>query len=178
MKRLNVEFLGLTLALALVAALILPVMPAQAQGQFPIAVVDLSRVLRDSKSGKTIDKTLKDKSTKLEKDMQTKDNELKKQYEDLLKEAQAGKSTREAMEKKQRDFENKVQAFQTQRNKSYEDMSKTAESSLKPLQTKTEKAIEQIAKSKGYVVVLNSAAVVYAPNSIDITEEVIRTVDK
>ncbi len=180
MKRLNVKFLGLALALALVAAVALPAGPAQAQGQgqFPIAVVDLSKVLRDSKSGKGIDKNLKDKSTKLEKDMQTKDNELKKLYEDLVKEAQSGKSSKEALEKKERDLQNKIQAFQTQRAKSYEDMSKSAESALKPLQTKTEKAIEQIAKSNGYVVVLNSASVVYSPNSIDITADVVKAVDK
>ena len=169
---------GLLAVVALVVMAAVSV-PAEAQqSQFPIAVVDVNRVFKDSKQGKAIDKNLKDKGTKLEKEMQAKETELNTMATSIEQDARSGKLTQEAFEKKRNDFQTKAQAFQTQRSKAFEDMNKATEDALKPLQTKTEKAITDIAKTKGYVVVLNSMGVVYAPDAIDITAEVIKAVDK
>ncbi|MDR0881401.1 MAG: OmpH family outer membrane protein [Candidatus Adiutrix sp.] len=176
MKKVQVK-IGLLAALALVV-LSLPVMAEAQQGQFPIAVVDVNRVFRDSKAGQKIDKGLKDKGVQMEKDMKAKDGNLKKMYEDLIKEAQSGKSTKEVLEKKESDLKAKIDAFQKERSDAIEKMNRDADSAIKPLQTKTEQAIEKLAKDKGYVVVLNSQGVVYSPNSIDITQDVIAAVDK
>lgn len=178
MTSIKVKILGLVVFLALIAVGLPIPAEAQAQGQFPIAVVDVNRVFRDSKQGKDIDKKLKDQGTKLEKDMKTKDDALKKIYDDLIAEAQGGKSSREALEAKEKDLQKRLQAFQDERSKAIEKMNSDAEAALKPLQTKTEKAIEALAKEKNFVMVINSGAVVYAPNSIDITNDVIKAVDK
>lgn len=177
MTSMKVKILGLVVFLALiVVAMPIPV-EAQGQGQFPIAVVDVNRVFRDSKQGKSIDTKLKEQGTKLEKDMKTKDDALKKIYDDLIAEAQGGKSDRATLERKEKELQQKLQAFQDERSKAIEKMNSDAESSLKPLQAKTENAIEALAKEKNFVMVINSGAVVYAPNSIDITNDVIRAVD-
>ena len=168
--------------LLLVVTLASPVMAQQNQAakqpNFPIAVVDVGRVFRESKQGQAIDQQLRKEGQELEKQMQAKDADLKKAYEALIKDAQSGKTTREALEAKEKELQKKIQDFQAERAKSMDDMNRKAEDTLKPLQDKTEKAIEGLAKSNGFVVVLNSAGVVYAPNSIDITTRVIEEVDK
>lgn len=177
MTNMKVKIMCLVVFLALVVPG-LPVTAEAQQGQFPIAVVDINRVFRDSKQGKEIDQKLKDQGTRLEKEMETKDAELKKLYDSLIKEAQSGKSTKEALEKKEQDLQKRLQDFQTQRSESIDKMNASAETALKPLQTKTENAITALAKEKGFVLVVNSGAVVYAPDSIDITNDVIKAVDK
>lgn len=176
MTSMKVRIMGLVVFLALVMVG-LPV-PAEAQGQFPIAVVDVNRVFRDSKQGKAIDKKLKEQGTALEKKMQAKDTELKGLYDKLIQKAQSGNATKEALEKEERDLQAKLQAFQTERSTAIEKMNSDAETALKPLQTKTEQAIEALATEKKFVMVINSGAVVYAPNSIDITNDIIKAVDK
>lgn len=146
--------------------------------KFPIAVVDVGRVFKDSKQGQAIDQQLRKDGQAMETKMQEKDAKLKKDYEDLIKDAQSGKTTREALETKEKALQKKIQEFQAERAKAIEDMNKKAEDTLKPLQDKTEKAIEALAREKSFVVVLNSAGVVYAPNSIDITNLVIAEIDK
>lgn len=179
MTSMKVKITGLMVFLALlIVGLPVPAEAQQGSGTFPIAVVDVNRVFRDSTQGKNIDQKLKDQGSKLEKDMQAKDAELKKLYDNLITEAQSGKSSKEALEKKEKDLQKRLQDFQTQRTKAIEDMNASAEASLKPLQTKTEKAIEALAKEKGFVLVINSGAVVYAPSSIDITDDIIKAVDK
>ncbi len=181
MKRIELKMGSLLVAMALVMVMLGLAVPAEAQqgqGQFPIAVVDVNRVFRDSKPGQAIDKTLKDQGAKLEKDMKAKDDELKKVYDALIKEAQSGKATKEALEKKEKDLQARIQAFQTERAKAIDDMNASAEKALKPLQDKTEKAINELAKAKNFVIVLNNAGVVYAPDSIDITNDVIAAVNK
>lgn len=167
----------LTLALA-APALAQQAQPSNPANNFPIAVVDVGRVFKDSKQGQSIDQQLRKEGQEMEKKMQAKDQELKKAYEELITQAQSGKTTKEALETKEKDLQKKIQAFQAERAKAIEDMNKKAEDTLKPLQDKTEKAIQSLAKEKRFVVVLNSAGVVYAPDSIDITNLVIQEVDK
>jgi Outer membrane protein len=183
---MKVKILGLMVFLAMIVAG-LPIQ-AQAQGQnqaqaqapkqFPIAVVDVNRVFRDSKQGQAIDKKLKADGSKLETDMKSKDDALKKIYDALIADAQAGRGTREALEAREKELQTKLQAFQEERSKAIDKMNSDAEAALKPLQAKTEKAIEDLAQQKNFVMVINSGAVVYAPNSIDITSDIIAAVDK
>lgn len=172
----------LAVTLLLVFALASPAVAQQNQAakqpNFPIAVVDVGRVFRESKQGQAIDQQLRKEGQDLEKTMQAKDAELKKAYEALIKDAQSGKTTREALETKEKALQKQIQDFQAERAKAMDAMNRKAEDTLKPLQDKTETAIEALAKSNGFVVVLNSAGVVYAPNSIDITTRVIEEVDK
>lgn len=175
------KILGLAMAAALVLGLSFSA-PARAQqnnqkGTFPIAVVDVGKVFKDSKKGQAIDQELRADGQAIEKRMAEKDNELKKSYEELIKKAQSGTIKKDELEKEEKALQKKIQDFQTERNKAFEEMNKKTEDKLKPLQTTTEKAIDALAKEKGFFVVLNSAGVVYAPDSIDITADVIKAVD-
>lgn len=182
MKNIFIKSLNLGAVLAALLFMVTLAAPAQAQqggkATFPIAVVDVGKVFKDSKEGQAIDKKLRDEGQALEKTMQKKDNDLKKAYEDLIQQAQSGNTTKEALENKEKELQKRIQAFQVERAKAIEDMNKKAEETLKPLQDKTEKAIKTLANDTGFVVVLNSAGVVYAPDSIDITDKVIQEIDK
>lgn len=185
MKNIFVKTLNSGLIVAALLVMLALASPAMAQqnqdkqpAKFPIAVVDVGKVFKDSKQGQAIDQKLRKDGQEIEKQMQEKDAKLKKDYEALIKDAQSGKTTREELETKEKALQKKIQEFQVERAQSIEKMNKQAEDTLKPLQDKTEKAIEALAKEKSFVVVLNSAGVVYAPNSIDITSLVIAEIDK
>lgn len=162
---------------------------ASASAEQKIAVVDLQSVLLGTKAGRAAKAQFEGMQKKKKKALQRRDNQLKAQEKKLVQErvdlekelAKAGqpskitpllKAKAQEFQAKARRFQEEILEFQRTQQQTLQDLSKKESELLKPIETKIRGVIEQIAKARGYTVVLNRVAVVYHVDAVDITSEV------
>ncbi|MDR2612501.1 MAG: OmpH family outer membrane protein [Deltaproteobacteria bacterium] len=150
---------------------------AQQSGPFTVGVVDVRKAIGDSKQGKAASSKLDTKYQSLKRTLETKQAELTKKEEDLRKQASA--LSQEARERRSQDLMREISQFQEQARKSTEEMQKAFEEAMSPLAEKAEKITAEIARSKGFSMVLDSAGggVLFVDSAYNITDEVTRRLD-
>ncbi|MCB9739982.1 MAG: OmpH family outer membrane protein [Deltaproteobacteria bacterium] len=185
----------IALVFALVAALLLPSFASAEDAK--IAVVDLQKVLLSTKEGKSAKSKFEALQNKKKKQLKRKDDELKKREKELLQErvaiekeladaAKAGatsipeglKAKAQAFQQKIMAFQKEVMEFQQAQKDALEKLQAKEAELLKPIEDKIRKHIGEIAKERGFAVVLSRVAVVYAVESVDITDEVSKRIGK
>jgi len=170
------------LAWALAAAMIfLFSAPAQAQpGPSNIGVFDLQKVFADSQKGKDVKKSLEADFKKRQDELKKKEDEIKKLSTELRQLASSGSANNDDLRKKDENLKNKVMAYQEQLNTYNEEMRKAEEQKMKPLMDSVVKAAGELAKSRGYVMVLETqrSGVVFALETMDMTTDIISALDK
>ena len=177
MRRFNLKFLSMALALAI----IIMGAPSAAQAQQPnVGVFDLQKCLNDSKKGKQARSNLESKFKKMQTELKTKENEITKLSGELRKMVESRSGNQDDMRKRDEDLKKKLAAYQEQHAKYNDEMRKSEETALKPLVDKAVKTASDLGKSRGYILVLEvqQAGVIYALDSIDLTSEIIKAVDK
>ncbi len=153
------------------------VAPAMAQAQ-KIAFIDLQRALNMSAAGKEAKEQIKTQVQSYDVEVKQRQEELKKLKEDLEKQAML--LSEEARSAKERDYQQKV--------KEYQRFTKDIQESLQQMdQDLTRKILENLllvaqnlGKSEGYTIILEKteSSIVYADDSIDITDKVIKASEK
>ena len=158
------------------------------------AVVDLNRVLTQTKAGRAAKAKFLALQKKKKKQLKRRENQIKAQEKQLAKQKVA--LTRELskvdprkitplLKAKAQEFEARVRRFQqeilefqkTQRNV-LQQLAKKEVTLLKPIEDKIKSHITAIAKQRGYTLVLNRVAVVYHVAAVDITAEVTKRMGK
>ena len=169
--------------------------PALATAATPnLAVVNLQKVLFSTKAGKAAKAKFEAMQKKKKKQLKRRDNELKKQEKELAQEkirlgqelAKANpakispvlRAKAQTFEAKVRQFQQEVIEFQKTQRDALQQLAKKEATLLKPIEDKIKTHISDIAKAKGYVMVLNGVTVVYHVPSVDITDEVIKRMGK
>ena len=149
---------------------------AQAAAETKIAVVNVARILHEIPQSKAIESQLKaefsgriSEMQRLESEGQSLAAKLKKD-ESFMSADERTKSQRRLAEL-QADFNLKGQALQ-------EDQRRRFGEEQKKVFDKVQTAIDAIAKSQGYDLVLNGQAVVFGDGKLDITDQVIQQVSK
>jgi len=141
-----------------------------------IGVVNMERAVRETEEGRAAEGKLMDMKKKLENELQRKLKEFQDDQEKLRKAMSILK-----------DDEKRKRAAESQ--KRYEDLQKRyldAERELMDQKTKVmlkitdrlNKVIQSIAEKEKYDYVFNNAAVLWAPRHVDMTNEVIRALNK
>ncbi|MDR0356675.1 MAG: OmpH family outer membrane protein [Deltaproteobacteria bacterium] len=173
---LRIKTTAVVAALIMAVFLLLPVVEAQAQAV--IGVVDLGKVITDSKRGKDAQNKVKKKEETLKKSLEPKQNDLKKKRDDLEKTAST--LSQDAFEKRRQDLNKEFNTYMEQEQKALEDLQKTQADAMQPVMQKIESAVTDIAKQRGFsmVVDITGGGVIYYDNALDITADVIKAVDK
>lgn len=150
--------------------------PAQAQEGTVIAILDMERILRDSKAAATlrqeIDKQRQVHQTKLqeqEKALRTADQELARQRSVLSAEAFAAK--RQELQEQAMDLQ---QEF-VSRQKEMEDLFGKG---IGQVRNALAEVAKEIAEERGISLILLKATIVLADRDLDITEEALRRLDE
>jgi outer membrane protein len=149
-----------------------------AQGSaFTIGVVDVRKAIGDSKQGKQASSKLDTKYQSMKRTLDNKQAELEKKAEDLRK--QAATLSKEAGERRSQELSQEIAQFQDQARKSTEEMQKAYEEAMAPLLEKAEKITAEIARSKNFSMVIDSAngGVLFVEASYNITDELTRRLD-
>lgn len=163
----NLRLLAALAAAALVA-------PAAVLAETKIGIVDLQRALNEVEEGKVAKAQLKRDFDEKQKQLDAKQEELRKMKTELDK--QSVVMADDAKRAKAADFERKLMEVQ----QFYADLQKTlSEAEQKAtggIIDKMAKLTGEIAEAEGLTIVLsrNDAGILYAPSSLDITNELVR----
>jgi outer membrane protein len=153
------------------------VVSAQAADVAKIGVIDFQTILKTSNAGKAAQVEINKQGKKMEADLKEKADEL----EDLKKklEREALVMSQEMRDEKEREFRIKVGDFKMLEKKYKESFNEVNAKIGVRFREDIFSVAEKIGKTEGYLLIIekNEAGVVYAPNTIDITYQVIKLYD-
>ena len=151
--------------------------PVMAETQ-KIGYVDLQKALNLSSAGKEAKEKIKAKVQGYDAEVQQRQEELKKLKEDLEKQAML--LSEEARNAKERDYQQKVKDYQRFTKDIQETLQQTDADLTRKILESLLKVVQDVGKSAGYTLILEKteSSIVYADESIDISDEVIKAFDK
>ncbi|MDR1297374.1 MAG: OmpH family outer membrane protein [Deltaproteobacteria bacterium] len=172
------KFSSAAVAAVMVMAAYLLCPAVQAAAQTNVAIFDLGRVIADSKRGKEAQNKIKAKEDSLKKNLEPRAENLQKKRADLEKAMTT--LSQEAFEKRRDELAKEYSAFAQDEQKAAEDFQKTQNDTMKPLLERIQRVVGDIAKDRGFDLVIDGTGggVIYAVSSMDITDDVIKAVDK
>ena len=165
------------IAIAIFAGLLLTG-PAAAEESVRIAVVNQQRALASSNEGRAAEKALKRLIQKKRTKLERLEQELKRLQEEF--ESQKYVLSRSALEERKLDLLKRQRDLERSMREAEDDLEIENRRLMQPLVKRIEQALSEIGKEKDFTVILEtkSAAVLYAEESIDITDLVIRKLNK
>ncbi len=136
-----------------------------------VAVVDIQKIVEESKAAKKISEKVKDKREQYQKEVTDEEESLRKQDKDLLKQKEV--LSDKAFEQKAKDFRNRVVEAQKMVQARRSLLEKAYAESMEKIRDKTVAIIESIAKKRGFVAALPKSQVLFAVEGSDISDEVL-----
>jgi outer membrane protein len=150
---------------------------ASAQDAKPaIAVVNIQQVMKDSTAAKSVREQLEGKQKAFQADITKKEEALKKEDQELGK--QRNVLAKDAFEEKARAFRAKATEVQKEVRSKKALLDTAFERSIADIQKATTEIIGELAKEKGFVVAVPTSQILYADNSLDISQEVLTRLNK
>ncbi len=149
-----------------------------AAAEMKVAVVDLPTAIQSTTEGKKIKKLLEDEFNKKKKDLEKRYTDINKMQADFDKKSLV--LTEDARVKKQQEIDAEKNEFMQLKEKNLQELAKRDRELSQPLIKKLNEVIAEIAKKDGYTVILhkNEQNLVWASKEIDITEAVIKALEK
>jgi len=137
-----------------------------------IGVVDLQRMVENSDAGKEIKAKITEQGKKMEAELKAKGAEIEELKKRLEREALV--MSKEMREEKEREFRIKVNDIKTLQKKYEMELQKFQKDLMQGLQSDSQAIIDEIGKAGGYLMIMQKRGVLYAPSTVDITDEVIK----
>ena len=168
MRMIKMIFVGITLVL------LSGVMPSYGADVAKIGVIDFQRILETSSVGKSADAEIKKQGKKMEIELRQKQTELQGLNNKLEREALV--MSKEMREEKQREFRIRVNDLKLLEKKYNKEMKMLNRKLGKRMQDEVFELVAEFGKKEGFLLIVEKMAggVVYAPQTIDITDQVIQ----
>ena len=141
-----------------------------------IGVLDLNRVLLDAKAAKSAAEEIDKIAQEIEKELIKSDEKMINEQNKLI-EAQSIMAP-EAFELKRKEYEEKVQNYNIERQDKLISVEKLIETSRNEILDKLKPILEEMSESKGITVILEKGTVLLNAETMDITDEVIKALNK
>ncbi len=141
-----------------------------------IAVLDLNKVLIEAKAAKKAAEDIDEITKKIENDLKISDEELIKEQNKLI-EAQTIMAP-EAFEAKRNEYEEKVQNYSITRQNKLISVDRLIENSRNTILDNLKPILENISEKRGITVLLEKSTVLLNAETMDITDEVIKALNK
>lgn len=142
---------------------------------FKLAVLDIDRVIRDAVVTTYIQKTVEERRTALQKDVEGYEKELRSQ-ETLLKNLQNKRDP--SFEKAQKVFENKVTDVQKRLSGRTKILEKSFHDARSQVIQQVMALVNELAESEGITLVIPKNVVMYQDDGYDITDRILARLDK
>lgn len=163
------------ISLGAIVAVAIMFMPYVAQAQ-SIGVVDVQKILQTTAAGKNIHDQLESKRKAYQKEISAKETSLRKLEKSILDE-KANLSEDEFNEKR-KEFEQEVLKTQKVVQNNKRSLEAGFTNGLAKLRDEVRTSIEVIAKERNFDMVISQENVIIAQPSMDITDAVIKALDK
>jgi Skp family chaperone for outer membrane proteins len=159
-----------SILLAVSAVLFLTIVPAASQAQ-SMAVVNIQRIMKESKAAESARQQLKAKQEEFQSELSSKEGELQKEDQELAK--QRSLLAPEAFEEQVRQFQQKALGMQKDAKEKRLQLNKAFDQALSELQKNVLAIVEDLAKEKGYDLVVPTTQVLYYDPALDVTDVVL-----
>jgi len=141
-----------------------------------VAYVDVQRAVSEVQEGKAA-------RTRLQNELQQKRADLEKKRADLEKmkadyDKQAPVLSEDAKRKKQEDLQKAYMDAQSAGQQMQEELSGKEQEAMQSISKRLVQVVAEIADRDGFTLVLDRAALLYAPTGYDVTSEVVRRYDE
>ena len=139
-----------------------------------IGVVDFQKVLETSNIGKTAQNEINNKGKQMEADLKTRGSEIEELEKKLDRESLV--MSKDVREEKQRDLRIKIGDFKSLQQQYTGDFRTLENKIIGKIQKEVVEVVQSIGKKEGYTLIVEkrTGGVVYAPTTIDITDQVIQ----
>jgi outer membrane protein len=147
--------------------------------QYPntsIGIIDINKVLTESKAAIDATKQIEKIQKKSEEESKSEDDLIIKERERLIE--QQSVMAPEAFEVKVADFEKKVQTYQVERQEKLRKLDQLVQMARAKILDEVKPIINEYAKEVGITVILEKNAVVMSADEMDMTEQVIKILNK
>lgn len=141
----------------------------------PVAIVNMQKVLVDSKAGKEAQQVLEKKITELQGTFKSDEEALLALQQEIEKKSSAWSD--DIKQEKAIEFQKKRRDLRVKQDDANVEMKRLREQQLSPIWQVLEQVVADVAKAKGYKVVIPRASVFFAEDSVDITNEVVKALD-
>jgi outer membrane protein len=150
---------------------------ASAQSLQSVAVVDLKVILQSSKAGASIREQINKKQAEYKKDLEAQQKKLSDAKDALARDRSV--LSPDAYAEKRKAFEADLGKLQNSMRGKKNSLDKAFSTAMETLQAQTITIISDIAKEKNYTLVLpRSSVLLLGDSSLDITQEVLRSLDQ
>jgi len=140
-----------------------------------IGIIDFQKVLRESKKGKAAKAEIENKGKGMEKTLKKEGEQLEKLKKKL--EADAMVMSKEVREEKEREFRIKVGDFKALQKKYAGELREFEGEIIKKVQKDVFEIVDALGKNGGFDLILEKGTVLYHPDALDITAELIKRYD-
>ena len=147
--------------------------------QYPntsIGIIDINKVLTESKAAIDATKQIEKIQKKSEEESKSEDELIINERERLIE--QQSVMAPEAFEVKVADFEKKVQTYQVERQEKLRKLDQMVQMARAKILDEVKPIINEYAKEVGITVILEKNAVVMSADEMDMTEQVIKILNK
>lgn len=157
------------LALCLVA--LVAVTPAHAATIEGVGVVNIPKIMRESKAANSVREQLKNKQKAFQSELDAKEKALQQEDQTLAK--QRTNLSQEAFGQKVEAFRQKALGVRQEIQQKRAQLDKGFEGALTKIQDTTLAIVKEVANEKGLKLVVSSSTVLYSDSAMDITPEVL-----
>jgi outer membrane protein len=154
-------------------------MTAQAEGEIvpiSVGVVDVQAVMQKSAAGKHIQKQLDKKRKEYQKQISAKEDSLRAAEKKIV--SQKADLSEKEFNQKREEFEKEVVAAQKMVQKNKRSLDAGFSKGLSTLRDEIRETISTVAAERKYAMVVSKDAVIIAAKDMDLTDEVIKALDK
>lgn len=141
-----------------------------------VGIIDMKKVLSTSTAGKRAEGIVKQKMDSLQASFKTDENDLIALQKEMEKKGSAWSDSMK--QEKATAFQKKRRDLAVKQDEANQELKKLREQHINPILKKLEEVVDKVAASGGYSVVLPRNVVLYATDSIDISNTVIAELNK
>jgi outer membrane protein len=140
------------------------------------AILDLERIIKESKAMKDIQNKVNKKQEDYQKEVNKKQTEL--ESEQKIIESKKNVLSKEGFEKEVQKFEKKLDDLKTMIDRKQNTLKKASMESMSKVNEIIKEIIAEISKDKNYDAIIPASQTIYYADGLDITEEVLKKLDK
>ncbi len=141
-----------------------------------IGVLDVEKIVKESVAMRDIQKKISSKQDEYQKEVDKKQKELEKEQKAI--ESKKSALSQEAFDVKTKDFQKKIDDLKTFVDRKQNVLKKASIDGMSKVNDEIKEIIAEIVKEKGFAVVIPTSQTLYYQDDLDISEEVLKKLNK
>ena len=163
----------------LIIIISISITPSLLMADYPntsIGVIDINKILSESDAALTAAEQIEEIAIEIENEIKLSDDEIIKEQNSLI-ESQSIMAP-EAFESKRNEYENKVQKYNNERQSKLMKIDELIAVSRNEILSAIKPILEEVSNEKGITIILEKASIMLNAEKMDITNEVLKKLNK